>query len=126
MSLKLAPPGSEGVAETYQKARSLFREGKVVLPDNARLIAQIKSINWKANPGGSISIKKPHDRNGGHCDICDAMVLALWEACGLAVPLPRPKVGTAEYFKLEEERMIESLEAKLSASKGGEWWEQYK
>jgi hypothetical protein len=128
LSLKLAPAGAEGVAEVYQKAKQLFREGKVAIPRNHRLLNQLRSIGWRANPGGSISIKKAHDRSGGHCDICDALVLALWESCGLVAPKPVYKPADPAYKKwardMEEEAALAAFGHKDPGS-GPEWWEGY-
>lgn len=131
LSLYDAPAGNLGVSEVYIKARGLFREGKVKLPDHPRLLKQLRAIGWVPNPGGSISINKPREKRklgadgtmgGGHCDLADAVVLALWEACGLAVPEPAPKPGTVAFYEQEQNKAWAQVEARLT-EKQKEWWD---
>lgn len=114
----LAPAGAEGVAKAFMRARHLFREGRIRLPDHARLIAQLKSIKWQALPGGGISIIKPRvsaraDRGGSHCDLADAFVLSLWELSATEVDEPAPEPGTYEALIAEGDAIKRELEREL-------------
>jgi hypothetical protein len=103
-----APAGAEGVAETYVKARALMREGRVRLPNHPRLLAQLKAVTWRPNPGGSISIVLPRERRGGHCDLVSALVLAIYQFSG-SVFESRPLPGTAEFAAAECRRVEREL-----------------
>jgi hypothetical protein len=110
-----APAGTEGVAEAYVKARTLMREGRVRLPNHPDLLAQLRAVQWRPNPGGSISIVRPKKRRGGHCDLVSALVLALFQFAG-ATFVSKPRPGTPEYAAAEAERIErEALEADLDA-----------
>jgi hypothetical protein len=92
------------VALVYQRARQLIHDGRVEIPDvpmGHRLVAQLRSIQWRPNPGGSVSILLPREAKGGHCDLAAAFVLALWQAGGLEVPEEKPRT-VEEYWAREE------------------------
>jgi hypothetical protein len=110
-----APVGTEGVSETYVKARVLMREGRVRLPNDPELLAQLRAVQWRPNPGGSISIVLPKKRRGGHCDLVSALVLALYQFAG-ATFVSKPRPGTPEYAAAEAARIDrEALESDLRA-----------
>lgn len=71
-----APDGVSGKVETYTRARALFLEGRVRLPDSPRLLNQLKAITRKPTPGGSLTISSPR-KGGAHGDLVSALVLAL-------------------------------------------------
>lgn len=106
LSFKLAPASP---ADAYIKARAAFREGLVRIPNHPRLIAQLKSVRGRENPGGTMSIILPRDGTG-HCDLVSALVLALWESGGLTAPEPAPKLGTPEYGKAIEDRLEKAID----------------
>src|ERR1019366_6392711 len=54
LGLRDAPAGADGVSSTYIKARNLFRDGRVRIPNHPRLLQQLRSVAWRANVGGSI------------------------------------------------------------------------
>lgn len=71
------PAGSSGKERSYSYVRDLFREGRIVIPDDQRLVRQLKSVMVKALPGGGISIVLPRVQ-GSHGDLASAFVLAVW------------------------------------------------
>lgn len=99
-----APDGLTGKVETYTRARALFLEGRVRLPNHPRLLTQLKAITSKPTPGGGLTISSPR-RGGAHGDLVSALVLALaslpsshadsWAGArtrtGHAIKLARPK-----------------------------------
>lgn len=78
VSLASAPGGQEGKAQTYLYVRELLNAGKLVLPNNARLLAQLKAIVAKPMPGGGLAISSPRRAGAGHGDLVSAFVLAVW------------------------------------------------
>lgn len=80
-----APEGQRGKAETYAKLRMLLREGKVKLPDNARLVRQLREVEARLLAGGGISLSSPTWTDGAHGDIVAALVLAVWQDHGATV-----------------------------------------
>jgi hypothetical protein len=103
LGLKDAPAGAGGVAEVYVRARALLRERRVRLPNHPRLLSQLRSVQWRPNVGGSITIVLPRD-SGGHCDLVSALVLALWEAGGIEVEKPKPAQERAWKAHWDEEQ----------------------
>jgi hypothetical protein len=71
-----APDGLAGKVEVYTRTRALIHEGRVRLPPNARLLAQLKAVTSKPTSGGSLTISSPR-RAGAHGDLASAFVLAL-------------------------------------------------
>lgn len=71
-----APDGLSGKVETYTRARALIHEGKVRLPNDRRLLAQLKAVTSRPTPGGGLTIASPR-RAGAHGDLVSALVLAL-------------------------------------------------
>jgi hypothetical protein len=77
LTLVAGADGLNGKLATYTRARALIHEGKVRIPNNARLIAQLKAVVSKPTPGGGLSISSPRRVNNGHGDIVSALVLSL-------------------------------------------------
>lgn len=71
-------PGLRDVAARHTYLRDLLREGKLVLPNDPSLIAQLRSIGFKPKSGGGIEIVPPRLRQHGHCDDVAALTEALW------------------------------------------------
>jgi len=115
LGLRDAPPGAEGVSSTYVKARNLFRDGRVRIPNHPRLISQLRSVAWRANMGGTISIILPREQQGGHCDLVSALVLALWEQGGTEVeePLPAHEAYAKQHWNIREQADEFALNGKL-------------
>lgn len=77
-----APDGVTGKVQTYTKARALLHEGRVRLPNHARLLRQLREVISRPTPGGGLSISSPRWRTGGHGDLVSALVLALHDQYG--------------------------------------------
>jgi hypothetical protein len=93
-------------ADVYVRARALLRAGRVVihsLPFRERLMRQLAEVKGKPTSGGGMSISHPRWATGGHGDIADALVLALWQASGDEVAAPPPAEGTDEW-RLEDKK----------------------
>lgn len=78
MQIVAAPttPADQSAAELY--VRDLFREGLILLPNDPRLIGQLKSVLVRAMPGGLMRAVPPRRAGVGHCDLWKALVAALW------------------------------------------------
>ncbi len=63
---------------SWNYLRDLFREHKIVIPNNKTLISQLKSIQVKHESGGSVKIIQPRSTGSGHCDLTSALVNAVW------------------------------------------------
>jgi hypothetical protein len=72
-----APEGATGKVDVFTKARTLLHEGKVRLPDDKRLLRQLREVVSRPLPGGGLSITSPRWRTGGHGDLVSAWVLAV-------------------------------------------------
>ena len=71
------PAGTRGKLDSYVIVRELLREGKLVIPNHPGLIAQMRSVTSRAQPGGGLGIISPR-RSGAHGDLLSALVLACW------------------------------------------------
>jgi hypothetical protein len=80
MTLLAAPAGDAGKAETYVEARKILHEGRLRLPNDPRLLMQLRQVTSKPMAGGRLSISSPRRPGGGHGDLGSALVLALWSA----------------------------------------------
>lgn len=122
-----APVGNEGVSQVYMRARGLFREGRVRIPKHPRLIQQLKSVQWRPNPGGSVSIILPRTPGQGHCDLVSAFVLSLWELGGLEVPEPPPPPNSPAWYAAQEAKLLADMEAshekRMRERDGGMPWD---
>jgi hypothetical protein len=68
-------PTSDAQAEAFTSFRTLMTEGKLVLPNDARLIAQIRRVTSRPMPGGRVMIVLPR-QGSAHGDLLMAVVLA--------------------------------------------------
>lgn len=91
-----APEGANGKVASYTKAKALLHEGRVRLPDNARLLRQLREVTSRPTSGGGLSITSPRGA-GGHGDLVSALVLALWQASGHEVEAPT-EAGSPEWY----------------------------
>lgn len=79
VGLVSAPAGQQGKLEAHLAARELFHEKRIRIPKHPRLIAQLKGIISKPQPGGGLTIEFPRRRgSAGHGDLASAFVLACW------------------------------------------------
>ena len=97
-------------ADTYVRARMLFREGRVCihkasLPEGFadRLMLQLRQVQGKPTSGGGMSIVHQRWATGGHGDLASAFVLALWQLAGDKVPDEKPVMGTKEWEEAAQE-----------------------
>lgn len=67
-------------AERYLALRAAITERRIILPNEPRLIAALKSIIAKPMPGGAISVSAPRRAGTGHADQVSALVLAVHAA----------------------------------------------
>lgn len=67
-------------AERYLALRAAITERRIILPNEPRLIAALKSIIAKPMPGGAISVSAPRRAGVGHADQVSALVLAVHAA----------------------------------------------
>lgn len=74
------PDGQTGKAQTYTFLRTLFREGRVKIPNHARLRRQLQAVTSRPMPGGGLTITSPRQAGGGHGDLVSAFVAAVWMA----------------------------------------------
>lgn len=72
--LEWAPTG-EAQAEAFTKFRTLMQEGKLSLPNDPRLISQIRAVRTKKLAGGKIGVQLPK-QGWAHGDLLMAVVLA--------------------------------------------------
>jgi hypothetical protein len=74
------PAGQSGKAVMFTAVRLAMNEGRIDLPDNPKLLQQLREVQSKPTPGGGISITQPRKPSGGHGDIVSAFVAAAWNA----------------------------------------------
>jgi len=80
------PAGNEGKLESYGLMRDLLYEGKLRLPQDPKLLQQLREVRKKPLPGGSMKIESPRTVKGGHGDIVSALVASVWAASKLTLP----------------------------------------
>lgn len=80
------PGGQKGKADTYMVVKLLMDEGLLKLPNDARLLQQLREVKKKPLPGGGLSIESPRKPKGGHGDIVSALVAAVWRLSKLQLP----------------------------------------
>lgn len=99
-------PAPAAPVEAYMRVRAMLREGCVRIPNNPRLIQQLREVQGRPLPGGGMSIVHPRWRTGGHGDIADAVIYALFQLGGVEVKPSAPAVGSDEWEeqKAEERR----------------------
>jgi hypothetical protein len=107
-------------AEAYVRARMLFRQGVVDMPNNPRLVQQLREVKGRPMPGGGMSIIQPRWRTGGHGDLAAAFVLALYQLGGDLVQPPPPKQGTDQW----EEKQRDERRAQVKARTERPWWKR--
>jgi hypothetical protein len=56
--------------------KQLLVEGKLILPNNPRLLSQLREVSAKAT-AGTISISSPRKATGEHGDLVSALVAAV-------------------------------------------------
>jgi hypothetical protein len=128
----IAPEGAKGNQEVYVRARRLMLDGQVRIPNNERLIKQLKQVVSQPTAGGGLSIRQPRQSGGGHGDIVSSFVLAIWQREGKHIEGSTIRFGTPEYWKAynsaesvnaREELQIEKEEEFATRSEERQWWE---
>lgn len=118
------PGGNLGKAEVFSATDHLFREGLVRLPNDARLLQQLREVKKRPLPGGGYSIEQPRKAAGGHGDIVSAFVAAAWRLSKLQLP-EAPKATHADPAEAKaqawRERDDERIEKKRRAKELEEW-----
>lgn len=107
-------PAPATPADTYVRARMLFREGRVRihgLSFRDRLVQQMREVQGRPTAGGGMSIMHPRWAKGGHGDLVAALVLALWQLYGDEVAKPPPAEGTAEHTRQAKQERFEHYRA---------------
>ena len=108
-------------AEAYIRARTLMREGRVKMPEHARLIRMMRETIGKKTAGGGVQINKPRWKTGEHADLLDAFVLALYQVAGELVRAEAPKPGTREYNAAYEAARLEARVREVSRGREPFW-----
>ena len=63
--------------EAHIYLRSLLREGKIKIPNDRRLVGQLKSYIAVHQSGGGIRFVPPRVQ-GNHCDLVASLINAVW------------------------------------------------
>ena len=92
-------PAPRPPAVAYIVARTLMNQGRVVLPNDPRLLMQLRRVKSTVKPGGVVSIHQPRVKDGGHGDIVSALVCAL-SGCSIEAKQPSPQLSTRETMEL--------------------------
>lgn len=77
-----APTGQQGKYDSYMNFRAALRAGKLRLPNDPRLLAQLRAVTATPTSGGGTRITSPRRAGGAHGDVVSALVLAVWRASG--------------------------------------------
>jgi hypothetical protein len=97
-------------------AKTLIHGGHVRIPDNERLIRQLKEVEVRPTSGGGMSVSSPTWRTGGHGDIVSALVLALYRLGGF-------EVDDEAESKSKDDEEVEARIRKLEKDRSLQWWE---
>ncbi len=111
-------PVSEEIA--YMRARMLFREGRVRIHGSAfrqKLVAQLREVQGRPTSGGGMTIVHPKWQKGGHSPLVTALVFALWQVGGDAVPGPETVVGSIEWQAEERKKRSDFYQKKASGDR---------
>ena len=116
-------------AHAYVKARALMRQGLVKIPENPKLLKQLREVQGRRSTGGVLTIYKPRVKVGlgvmgstGHGDLLDAFVLSLWLGGGDEVKAPEVEYGSQEWEAEQMERRAD----KFRSQRDRKWWDSRK
>lgn len=125
----IAPEGAKGNQEVYVRFRRLLLDGQIKLPNNERLLDQLKQVTSQPTAGGAISIKQPRT-SGGHGDVVSALVLACYQRGGSEIAGITERFGTLEYWKkwnspeqVNAREEMQILKEEEEASEEKPWWD---
>ncbi|MFI5298935.1 MAG: plasmid mobilization protein [Polyangiales bacterium] len=62
--------------ETMIALREILREGRLRIPNDKRLIAQLRGVTYRPRSGGGLTISSPRSREAGHGDLVSALAMA--------------------------------------------------
>lgn len=111
-------PAPQPPAGAYVVARALMAQGRVKLPNNHRLLAQLRRVRSTIRPGGVVSIHQPRAKDGGHGDIVSALVCALSGVSVLSVgQAPKPRDRREAEAWAEKTAQTQRLQANASRLK---------
>lgn len=114
----LSAPGR--VDEVYVRARDRMREGRLVLPQHRRLLAQLREVRARPLVGGGLSIRLPTKPDGAHGDLVAALTLALWQTEGEVIS-DDTEERTADEWEAREIERRERAQRERAADLGAEW-----
>ena len=77
IELRTAPEGNTGKVAMFTATKEALNEGRLVLPDNPRLLRQLREVVKRPLPAGGVSITSPNRGRGGHGDLVSALVAAV-------------------------------------------------
>lgn len=109
-------PAHATPADRYVRARVLMRARKVLihpLECRERLVRQLREVQGRPTSGGGMAIFHPRWATGGHGDIADALILALWQLSGDTLVETTEKQDT-----MLEERRREYVESQAKKKFG--------
>lgn len=78
-------------AECFVELRTLLHEGRLELPQHARLRSQLREVLSKPLPGGGTQIVSPKKADGSHGDLVSALSRAAWRAVNGGAPAAKPR-----------------------------------
>lgn len=115
-------------ADAYITTRLLLHSGRLRIPNNARLKAQLRETRSRRTTGGLVQIVNPRTKGGGHGDLVSALVLAVFQVFGQKVPHDDPDLSTPEgkvWFneKLREDRRSAKYREAVDSS-NSRWWQR--
>lgn len=100
-------------SEAFVRARELLHDGRCELPNEPRLLRQLRETVARPTAGGGLTIVLPRWKTGGHGDLVSAWVLAVHHAGGIAAEVPA--LSGPDKWEAEDD-------ARLNASRGKKWW----
>jgi hypothetical protein len=89
MGVDLLPGGADGKEQVYLAAKTVIAETRLSLPDDKRLIAQLREVVARPKPGGGLQISSPQARSGEHGDLVSAVTGATWALEHIRLHPPR-------------------------------------
>ncbi len=105
-------------AETaYMRARMLFREGRVRIHGTdfrRKLVSQLREVQGRPTSSGGMTIVHPKWQKGGHAPLVTALMFALWQVGGEAMPGPATVVGSPEWRDAERKKRSEFYQKQAS------------
>jgi hypothetical protein len=110
------PGGQLGKAEIFSVVNRLLSERVLKLPDDPRLLQQLREVKKRPRPGGGYVIEQPRKSKGGHGDIVSAMVAGLWRLAELQIPPEHHQVFhdhrlAAAVAEVDERRSVDAWES---------------